>query len=81
MDQRHAIDALVEVELQPYYEKLVRFTSRSASQSTSQSASQTTSQAPKKPSLLLDQLTNDDWHVIASYLKLMKPLKDATMKL
>lgn len=81
MDQRHAIDAFVERELEDYYQKLARFTARSASQSTSRSASQTTSQPPNKPTLLLDRLDNDDWHVIASYLKLIKPLKDATMKL
>ena len=35
----------------------------------------------KEPTLLLDRLNNDDWQVIAGYLKLLKPLKDATMNL
>jgi hypothetical protein len=74
LDLRNAIDELIEHELEDYYQKLARFNVRSASQSTS-------SQPPKEPTLLLDRLHNDDWHVIASYLKLMKPLKDATMKL
>lgn len=36
---------------------------------------------PKAPTLLLHRLNNDDWQVIAGYLKALKPLKDATMKL
>lgn len=31
--------------------------------------------------MLLHRLNNDDWQVIAGYLKVLKPLKDATMKL
>jgi hypothetical protein len=81
LDLRNAIDELVEHELEDYYQKLARFNVRSASQSTSQSTSQSMSQPPKAPTLLLDRLHNNDWHVIASYVKLMKPLKDATMKL
>ena len=84
IDQRHAIDATIKHELEDYYQKLARFNLRSALQSTSRVTSQSTSQTlspPKEPTLLLDRLDNDDWHVIASYLKLMKPLKDAIMKL
>jgi hypothetical protein len=33
------------------------------------------------PSLLHDRLNNDDWQIITGYLKILKPLKDATMKL
>jgi hypothetical protein len=76
MDLRHAIDDTVEHELEDYYQKLARFNLRNASQSASQTAL-----SPKQPTLLLDRLDNDDWHIIAGYLKLMKPLKEATMKL
>ena len=31
--------------------------------------------------MLLDRLNNNDWQVIASYVRLLKPLKDTTMKL
>ena len=63
MDQRHAIDATVDYELEDYYQKLARFNVRSASQSTSRISSQSTSQTallPKQLALLLDRLDNDD---------------------
>lgn len=36
---------------------------------------------PKAPTIAVDRLSNDDWHVIATYVELLKPLKDATMNL
>ena len=71
LDLRYAVDDTVDRELEPYYQKLARFNIRN-----SQSAA-----PPKEPNLLLDRLNNDDWQVIASYVRLLKPLKDATMKL
>lgn len=72
LDLRHAVDDIVDRELEPYYQKLARFNMRNNSQSAA---------PPKEPSLLLDRLNNDDWQVIASYVKLLKPLKDAIMTL
>ena len=72
LDLRHAVDDVVDRELEPYYQRLARFNVRNTSQSAA---------PPKEPTLLLDRLNNDDWQVIAGYLKLLKPLKDATMKL
>jgi hypothetical protein len=34
-----------------------------------------------QPTLLEDRLTNDDWTVIAWYVDLLKPCKEATIKL
>lgn len=75
LDLRHAVEDTVDHELEPYCQKLARFNLRSASQSSH------TAVQPKAPTLLLDRLNNDDWQIIAGYLKLLKPLKDATMKL
>ncbi len=36
---------------------------------------------PKRPVILDDMLLIDDWSVISLYRALLKPLKDATMKL
>ncbi|KAM0708864.1 hypothetical protein Q7P35_002900 [Cladosporium inversicolor] len=72
LDLRYAVDDTVDRELEPYYQKLARFNMRNTSQ---------LAIPPKEPILLLDRLNNDDWQIIASYLKLLKPLKDATMKL
>lgn len=75
LDPRHAVDDTVDHELEPCSQKLARFNLRSASQSSQ------TAVPPKAPTLLLHRLNNDDWQVIAGYLKVLKPLKDATMKL
>ena len=71
LDLRYVVNDTIDRELKPYYQKLARFNIRN-----SQSAV-----PPKEPSLLLDRLNNDDQQVIASYVKLLKPLKDAIMKL
>jgi hypothetical protein len=58
--------------IKPYYQKVAWFNVRNTLQSA----------VPlKELTLLLDRLNNDDWQVITSYLKLLKPLKHATMKL
>lgn len=74
LNLRHAIDDFVDLELADYHQRVARYNRR---------ASQSAFAAPKAPplELTLDQLNNDDWQVIASYLKLLKPLKSATMKL
>ena len=76
LDLRTAVDDTVDLLLSDYYQKVTRFNLRKDAESTSQTAL-----PPKAPSLFYDRLSNDDWQVIAAYVKLMKPLKDATMKL
>jgi hypothetical protein len=72
IDLRHTVDDFVDHELADYNQRLARYQRRAP----------TSQQAPPKPhSLTLDRLNNDDWTVIASYLKILKPLKSATMKL
>jgi len=72
LDLRHAIDDFVDLELAEYHQRLARYNRR---------ASESQGVAPKAPSLTLDRLGNNDWHIIASYVKLLKPLKSATMRL
>jgi len=76
LDLRTAVDDTVDLLLSDYYQKVTRYNLRKDAESTSQAAL-----PPKAPSLFYDRLSNDDWQVIAVYVKLMKPLKDATMKL
>lgn len=69
LDLRPAIDDFTDNELQDYNQKLARHRRRP------------TEHIPKAPLLLADQLTADDWHIIAQYTHILKPLKQATMRL
>jgi hypothetical protein len=69
-DLRPAVDDFTDNELQNYDQKLARHLRRPA-----------TEPAPKAPSLVNDRLNDDEWHVIARYVELLKPLKKATMNL
>jgi hypothetical protein len=65
---KQSIDDFLEDELKPYYYAV--------------SQSQRSQRAePKKPLLLEDRLDADDWHVIARYVALLRPCKEATMAL
>lgn len=70
LDLRPAVDDFTDNELHDYDQKLARHNRRPATES-----------APKAPSLINDRLNDDDWHVIARYVELLKPLKRATMNL
>jgi hypothetical protein len=72
IDLRHTVDDFVDHELADYNQRLARYHRRAPSL---QSA------PPKAHSLTYDRFNNDDWQVIAGYLKILKPLKSATMKL
>jgi hypothetical protein len=45
------------------------------------SSRSSTKRVPKKPSLLSDVLDADDWGIIARYVELLRPCKEATMLL
>jgi hypothetical protein len=68
---RQFIDEFTDDELADYYAKVARFESRSNSQR----------EPPKAPSLLDDKLTPNDWEIIVTYITILKPCKQATMKL
>jgi hypothetical protein len=72
IDLRHTVDDFVNHKLADYNQRLARYQRRAPSLQTA---------PPKAYSLTHDRLNNDDWQVIASYLKILKPLKSATMKL
>jgi hypothetical protein len=67
---REFIDEFTDEELADYHTKLARHARAS-----------TQRDPPKQPSLLDDKLTPDDWEVIATYMTILKPCKQATMKL
>jgi hypothetical protein len=68
---RHAIDEFIDYELVEYHQKVARHERRS-----------TTDVAPPKvPLLLRDQLSSDDWDIIAAYVDILRPMKAATMTL
>jgi hypothetical protein len=69
LDLRPAIDDFTNNELHDYDQKLARHYRRP------------TEPKPKAPSLQGDRLSNDNWHIIAKYVQLLKPLKQATMHL
>ncbi|RYF41222.1 MAG: hAT transposon family protein, partial [Cytophagaceae bacterium] len=69
LDLRLAVDDFTDNELRDYDQKLARHHRRP------------TGPEPKAPSLQSDRLSNDDWHIIAEYVQLLKPLKQATMHL
>ena len=74
IELRQFIDEFVDDELTDYYQRLARHDARSKS-STSQR------EPPRAPSLLADKLTTEDWSVIVTYMTILKPCKQATMKL
>ena len=68
---RYAIDEFIDHELVEYHQKVARHERRST----------TDASPPEIPLLLRDQLSSDDWDIIAAYVDLLKPMKDATMTL
>ena len=71
VELRTAIDEFVDYELGDYRAKVARYEgSRSLHK-----------RPPKRPTLLDDLLSADDWSVITQYIQLLKPLKDATILL
>ena len=71
VELRAAIDEFVDYELGDYRAKVARYEgSRSLHK-----------RPPKRPTLLNDLLSADDWSVITQYIQLLKPLKDATLLL
>lgn len=70
---RYAIDEFIDRELVQYNQAMVRH------ERWCQNSSQR--DPPKAPPLIEDKLSVDDWDVIATYVALLKPLKQATMKL
>jgi hypothetical protein len=68
---REFIDEFTDDELADYRAKLARHEARTNAQR----------DPPKAPLLLEDKLTPDDWEVIVTYMTILKPCKDATMKL
>jgi hypothetical protein len=67
---REYIDEFTEVELGDRYEAR-----------RSQGPTTTQKDPPKAPTLFDDKLSPDDWGVIVSYMTILKPFKQATMKL
>jgi hypothetical protein len=72
IEHRDAIDEFTDGELVDYKQRLTRHERRS------QAAQK---DPPKAPSILHDKLYPDDWHVITIYVAILKPCKQATMKL
>ncbi|GAB7322858.1 hypothetical protein MBLNU13_g05416t1 [Cladosporium sp. NU13] len=68
---RSAIDEFIDSELGDY----------NAAQARYAGSHSLTKRPPKKPSLLDDVLSADDWHIITKYVALLQPLKQATMQL
>lgn len=68
---RASIEEFIDHELVEYHAAMTRY-SNSRSQNR---------KLPKKPSLLADVLDADDWSVIAQYVTLLRPLKQAIMTL
>lgn len=64
-----AIDAIIDEE-RAAYDSLVAQAGRSLVR-----------QQPKRPTILDDTISAADWHVINQYIDILKPLKDATLKL
>jgi hypothetical protein len=72
IELRDAIDEFTDGELVDYKKRLARHERRS------QAAQK---DPPNAPSILHDKLHPDDWHVITTYVAILKPCKQATMKL
>jgi hypothetical protein len=68
---RTAIEEFVDYELGEYNAAIARYSSSRLS----------TKRVPKKPSLLSDVLDADDWGIVARYVELLRPCKEATMLL
>lgn len=68
---RHAIDEFIDHELVEYHQRVARY----------ERWSNTEASAPIIPALLKDQLTSDDWDIVALYVDLLRPCKAATMTL
>jgi hypothetical protein len=68
---RTAIEEFIDYELSEYNAAMARYSSSRLS----------TKRVPKKPSLLSDVLDADDWSIIARYVELLRPYKEATMLL
>jgi len=66
---RHAIDEFVDHELVEYHQKVARYERRSTADAS----------PPEIPPLLRDQLSSDDWDIIAAYVDLLKPMKDLSL--
>jgi hypothetical protein len=67
---RQYIDEFIDDELADYYQRLARYEVRGLQRD-----------PPKAPSLLADKLSVKDWEVIVTYMTILKPCKQATMKL
>lgn len=68
---RNAIDDYIEQELAEHHAAVGRYERRPHLHRDS----------PKAPQLLHDKLSVDDWEIIKHYIELLKPCKQATMKL
>jgi hypothetical protein len=73
---REYIDEFTEIELGDYYQKLNRYKARR-----SQAPTAAQKDPPKAPTIFEDRLTPDDWGIVVSYMTILKPFKQATMKL
>jgi hypothetical protein len=73
VELRQFIDEFIDDELAEYYQRLARYEARSKGP--------TVRDPPKAPSLLADKLSTEDWEVIVTYMTILKPFKQATMKL
>jgi hypothetical protein len=72
---RQYIDEFTDDELADYNSKVARYEARSKALTTPQNG------PIKAPSLLEDKLTPDDWDVIVTYMTILKPCEQATIKL
>jgi hypothetical protein len=73
---REYIDEFTEIELREHYQKLNRYEARRL-----QASNTTQRDPPKAPTIFDDKLSQDDWGIIVSYMTILKPFKQATMKL
>jgi hypothetical protein len=71
IELRETIDKFTDAELVEYKQRLARYERRSQAQK----------EPPKPPSIFEDKLHPDDWHVITTYVAILKPCKQAIMKL
>jgi hypothetical protein len=75
IELRDAIDEFVDTELTEYHQKLSRY------ERWIQAHPSVKKDSPKAPSLLEDRLDQNDWEVIITYITILKPCKQAIMKL
>jgi hypothetical protein len=74
IELRQYIDEFIDDELADYYQRSARYEVRSRGSAPQRPP-------PKAPLLLADKLTAEDWEVVIAYFGILRPCKQATIKL